>query len=177
MSKRVGRKAIRKRAASPAVAEKPLPHAGAVRVARELQIRDVRLVAFTADASSNAFSDEPGDANVSIGFTKPLVVYSNKAVAITTTFKFRINGANAPEASPPTVIVTATTELAYSVRSSNALDKKDLDDFAVVNAPFNAWPYWREFVQSSLTRLGLPAFVLPLFRIEEAEGFILLESD
>ena len=36
-----------------------------------------------------------------------------------------------------------------------------------MNAPFNAWPYWREITQALLTRLGLPALPLPLFHVNE----------
>ena len=43
-----------------------------------------------------------------------------------------------------------------------------LELFAQANGTFNLWPYWREFVQSTSTRMGLPALTVPSYRIEEA---------
>lgn len=42
--------------------------------------------------------------------------------------------------------------------------QENIDAFGRVNGIYNAWPYIREYVQSSLVRLGLPAFDLPLLR-------------
>lgn len=36
--------------------------------------------------------------------------------------------------------------------------------FVRFNVPLNAWPYFREFVHNSTSRLGLPPLVLPLFK-------------
>jgi len=47
-------------------------------------------------------------------------------------------------------------------------DDQCLADFASKNVPFNAWPYWRELIQSACSRLGLPRFVLPMYRIRNA---------
>ena len=48
----------------------------------------------------------------------------------------------------------------------------DLDDFIdefeysfTINPISNAWPYWREFVQSMSTRMGFPALTVPLLEI------------
>ncbi|RME41901.1 MAG: hypothetical protein D6788_00185 [Planctomycetota bacterium] len=40
--------------------------------------------------------------------------------------------------------------------------------FACTNGVFNLWPYWREFVQSMASRMGLPRLTVPTYRIEEA---------
>jgi preprotein translocase subunit SecB len=37
--------------------------------------------------------------------------------------------------------------------------------FANATGPFNVWPYWREFVHSMTTRMGMPALTVPLFRL------------
>jgi preprotein translocase subunit SecB len=50
------------------------------------------------------------------------------------------------------------------VTSLEGLTEAHLDAFAKTNAVFNAWPYWREFVQSTTVRMGLPPLVTPVFR-------------
>ena len=39
------------------------------------------------------------------------------------------------------------------------------DYFFKINPVSNAWPYWREFVQSMSTRMGFPALTVPMLEI------------
>lgn len=43
-----------------------------------------------------------------------------------------------------------------------AVEKAALDEFAQFNAPFNIWPFWREYVVGHAARMNLPKVVLPL---------------
>lgn len=52
----------------------------------------------------------------------------------------------------------------YRIEGLSGFSSKELTAFASLNGRFNAWPYWREFVQSSLPRMGLPPFVVPPFK-------------
>lgn len=47
--------------------------------------------------------------------------------------------------------------------------RADLDAFAQTNAVVHTWPYFRELVQSTIWRCGLPPFPLPLFRITDQQ--------
>jgi len=71
----------------------------------------------------------------------------------------------------------ATAELVYAKKHDAAISDADLDEFAKVNAPFNAWAYWREFVQSSLARLNLPSIAIPLFRISDAARLMVVDEE
>jgi hypothetical protein len=54
--------------------------------------------------------------------------------------------------------------LPYIMRTMDEVEDKHLAAFAEFNSKFNAWPYWREFVQSTMARMGLPPIILPVFR-------------
>ncbi|MFT5758592.1 MAG: hypothetical protein ACI9LM_003338 [Alteromonadaceae bacterium] len=41
------------------------------------------------------------------------------------------------------------------------LDKKCIDEFALKNASFHVWPYWREYLSSQCERMRLPRVMLP----------------
>ena len=69
---------------------------------------------------------------------------------------------------PPSVEAWATYELTYSVPDQTGLTQEHFDAFAEMNGVFNAWPYFREFLHSSLSRMGLPPFTLPVLRIGAA---------
>jgi hypothetical protein len=64
----------------------------------------------------------------------------------------------------PDLIVEASFILIYSVDSFDGLDEKNIEAFAVTNGVFNAWPYWREFVQNTTVRMGLSPLTIPVFR-------------
>ena len=42
--------------------------------------------------------------------------------------------------------------------------EKELQNFCDINAVYNAWPYWREFVHSTMDRMGLPTMTMPLLK-------------
>lgn len=64
--------------------------------------------------------------------------------------------------------ITATFNAKYLCNEK--LDQESLNEFFNVNVGFNIWPFWREFVQSSCSRLGLtPPIEIPLYRYAQPE--------
>lgn len=62
--------------------------------------------------------------------------------------------------------INASFILLYSFSDKNiSFSKDDLDMFAHINSVFNCYSYWREFVQSTSTKMGLPPLTIPLFKI------------
>lgn len=66
-----------------------------------------------------------------------------------------------------TVSIEATFLLTYEVKGSETLDPAHAEAFARINGIYNAWPYWREYVQSVTSRMGLPGLTLPVFRLSD----------
>ena len=64
----------------------------------------------------------------------------------------------------PLFSVTTSFELQYRIPKEFSVDSKTLATFAETNGIFNIWPYWREFVQSIVARMGLPPVMLPVLR-------------
>lgn len=62
--------------------------------------------------------------------------------------------------------VKATFMITYSLRQGPTLTDADVKTFCDVNAVHNAWPFWREFITSSLTRSGLHGVPVPPFMIQ-----------
>ena len=52
--------------------------------------------------------------------------------------------------------------LRYSIDATDGFDDEHVKAFGWLNGIHNAWPYWREYVQSITVRLGLPPLTLPL---------------
>lgn len=51
----------------------------------------------------------------------------------------------------------------------DASDEEALTAFAVENASFHVWPYWREYLMSTCTRLNLPKVALPVRQFTSRE--------
>ena len=47
----------------------------------------------------------------------------------------------------------------YEMKES--IEKECLDEFALKNASFHVWPYWRELLSSTCHRMHLPTVMLP----------------
>ncbi|MGI0153615.1 hypothetical protein ACQ661_08130 [Pseudidiomarina sp. WS423] len=66
-------------------------------------------------------------------------------------------------AKEPFAQIEGTFVAEYSI--SDDFDKSDeeaLKAFALSNASFHVWPYWREYLMSTCTRLNLPKIPLPV---------------
>ena len=66
--------------------------------------------------------------------------------------------------------ITATMVAEYAMKENPGEDA--LTQFAVQNASFHVWPYWREYVSTQCYRMNLPRFMLPTrqFAQEPAEA-------
>jgi preprotein translocase subunit SecB len=71
------------------------------------------------------------------------------------------------EGSPEEMFVRieARFALTYSIGSQDNLSETNYEAFGQRNGVYNAWPYWREFVQSTTVRMGLPPLTLPVYRV------------
>lgn len=66
----------------------------------------------------------------------------------------------APDKSP--VHILAIFDVAYNLLGDGEPSSTELDAFGELNGMYNTWPYWREYVQSTLCRMGLPPYTLPV---------------
>lgn len=69
----------------------------------------------------------------------------------------------------PDLIIEATFILIYKAKTLEGLKEENFKAFADTNGIYNAWPYWREFVQNTIARMGLPPLTIPVFRLLPAE--------
>lgn len=53
----------------------------------------------------------------------------------------------------------------YSIEGPDPLAPADIEQFAYWNALFNVWPYWREYVSSTVNRAHLGQFTVPLIKL------------
>lgn len=92
---------------------------------------------------------------------------ANKTLRVIVTFKmtgYRIT----KKSKRPSVTIGCKLLLKYKITSLEGLGEDNFTQFARFNGIYNAWPYWREFVQSMIARMGLPPLVVPVFQLSSS---------
>ena len=131
-----------------------------------VQIDDVRLVEGISKTTISAEQMVPGQ----------LVIQHDAEVAATLPGRFTVRASLVARVVPQSVtsddpplgsevmVFGAVHELTYLVPPNKTYSHETLTQFAKLNGVFNAWPYWRHFVQSATVDMGLPRIVMPVFR-------------
>lgn len=142
---------------------KETPPAGLV-VSERVQLQDVRLLRCTCEQHPEARVDGKKRYNIahsaSVEVDKP-----NGCICVYPAFRFEAFNEDSEDRA--VITVDATFVLTYLLEDFDGIRKSGYQQFADMNGVYNAWPYWREFVQTTIARMGLPALVLPVFRIVE----------
>jgi hypothetical protein len=79
---------------------------------------------------------------------------------------------DAPEKKPdgkkpePVVSVECAYEVDYVLSEDFEITPEHVKAFKDGNAIFNAWPYFREYLQNNLQRMGLPPLIAPFLRLQ-----------
>ncbi len=127
------------------------------------QLKSVRLVELTAKSSIRS-PREAGKIDVFVDTSVEQPILPQDEI-----FHVRASINTTIMSQDKTVVsILATFELSYLLPGDVKVTEGELNDFARINATFNVWPYWREFVQNTVTRMNLPPVVLPLFRLKVA---------
>ncbi|SIN69404.1 hypothetical protein SAMN05444166_0173 [Singulisphaera sp. GP187] len=78
---------------------------------------------------------------------------------------FELKGSKHDQENLPSLEVSAAFVVVYTLNSFDGLTEDNFQAFAMLNGVFNAWPFWREFVRSATSRMGLPPVIVPVHRI------------
>lgn len=134
----------------------------AARVAGRVQIRDIRLL------ECKCFHTPPthkGKQQVEISHSvRTKVDKKSGLILVFPTFTMKAIPHERPE-EEPFVGMEARFMLTYQLENMSGLTAASFKHFGMTNGIYNAWPYWREFVQNTIARMGLPNITLPVFRI------------
>lgn len=135
------------------------------RLIAEVEIEDVRLVEATAETKVRSPADS-GAVDLLVNRTAEISErQDNGTFFVVAKIGTQLVSEQAKE--EPLVSIETSFELQYRLPEGFRVGPDTLTTFAETNGIYNAWPYWREFVQSTFARMGLPPVVLPLLRARE----------
>lgn len=163
MTKKTVQRSTEKQAARAKRVKPPQPPVPLwVQVAQRVQIQDVRLIRCACYLEPEGVS---GKKIYEIE-QQPTTVETNEEscrIFVFPTFDLKAHQEGRP--GKVTLDISASFLLVYKASCLKDLSQEAFQQFADVNGTYNAWPYWREFVQSTTTRMGMPPLVLEAFRI------------
>ena len=135
-------------------------------VSDRVQLKDVRLLNSKCEQTPSATS---GKKTYDIDYsTEVQIDRKNGYVVVIATFHFEAFVES--KTSQPVILIDASFLLSYRIEDFEGLTQKGFERFANLNGIYNAWPYWREFVQNTIVRMGLPSLSIPVFRIVETQN-------
>jgi hypothetical protein len=129
-----------------------------------VELQSVRLVEAAAKTTIRTPS-EAGSVAMSVEWDAKLSGRTHDGFYVTAVMEARV----APKATPkaPAMSIRAVFELKYSLTPDVTASDDQLNKFSRINGVFNAWPYGREFIQNTSTRMNLPPVVVPVFRLKD----------
>mgnify|MGYP003392974104 CR=1 FL=1 len=127
-------------------------------VVRQVQIREIFLR--WSKLERQAGRELPGEVAVRFGFkVKSSLDRDAKDLNVDTIFTA---DATDTKTESPVFRAEADFAVAYQLKSLDGIGDDNVKAFGRMNGVFNTWPYWREFVQSGVARMGLPNVTLPV---------------
>ena len=121
----------------------------------QLELVDITMI--ECNAKHNA---EYSQGNLEINIKDKLSFEQTDNVLIIN-FKYAFT-ATIPEQINPGVDIKATYQIKYEVKNSVVITKEFMDIFHQYTIGMLLWPFFREFLNNMVFRMGLPQFILPL---------------
>ncbi len=132
------------------------------KVSSAVRLDDIQTANFAADTNRSLRDFNGRNLHQEIGVKGKLTQVVDKMGVVVIEFVYSNSIQDEKIASVKGVIVAVYEANDESVWTET--DDNVLQQFAEVNGIYNTWSYIRELVASSLTRLGLPGVLLPVWR-------------
>lgn len=139
---------------------------------RVRELRDITQISGQFDLKLPS-AQPPFKAVVSMPETQVVQKKDEDGITVIADFVFegRLPSESSPEYEQPredaakdvVIQISATYMVRYKIDPGPDLEDEDLRAFARVNGVLNLWPFWREYVHSTLCRADLSPFPLPPF--------------
>lgn len=138
----------------------------AQKIASKVQLEVVSLRAATVETNF-----DPMDIPKQIGLSQQYRctfasdhIEGQHQIRVTVDFKFFAKHVEDDVALDDAMTLDASFLLVYTASDLDGVEDHCFKHFADVNGPYNAWPYWRELVQTATGRVGLSGITIPVFR-------------
>jgi len=134
----------------------------ALTVSDRIELENIRLMSCTCEQLQLV---GPGPKRFEIKRkAKSSMDNGTQRVFVTTNFELKTFETESDN-KEPFAVIQASFLLIYSADTLEGITEEAVELFGNTNGIFNAWPYWREFIQSTTMRMNLQPLTIPVFRI------------
>jgi hypothetical protein len=140
-------------------------------ISSNVEIGSINLREAAVSSRIDPFNGAPEEVLLSQSFRASYEVRSPDQIFVQVELNFQASEQeDGQERSDPVVSLSATFGVMYRLKGDiENYDEAALNAFAELNGPYNAWPYWRELVNSVAGRVGIATVVVPVFKLPVRE--------
>jgi preprotein translocase subunit SecB len=144
-----------------AEAAKNLDMEAVARVAQKADLEEIYLV----DAKMSRISEDISVETLSLEHKCSTKIISKEEDILSIRCNFGVTAFRNKSPDKIVMNIEASFCTSYVLKPITDINPDDIEHFAKINPVYNAWAYWREFVQSMTTRMDFPALTIPLLKI------------
>lgn len=136
----------------------------AIAISDQVELKDIRLLSSECQHAPNVIQ---GEKIFDVDRTVRVEIDRDKNVILVFP-KFELKAYSEEDKikqDKPFLKIEAIFMLIYQAKDLSGLNEEAFESFGQANGVYNAWPYWREYVQNITSRMGLPSLTIPVFRI------------
>jgi hypothetical protein len=137
------------------------PHGSATDVMKRVEIKTMRMMSAHVSQKQDVLAGGTLQVSYTVR-TETRVTPEGDGIAVDAHYALT---ALQSQATEPVVEIKTTLEVTYACSEADTFPLEAIQEFGQANGVFNTWPYWREYVQSSIARMGLPTLIVPVFRL------------
>jgi preprotein translocase subunit SecB len=137
------------------VQHQDLDLAAVTRVARNIDLRDIRIV--KVEASSSPAPSGPLEPRITFDTNAALV--ADNLLNVACIYTLTVNAGEVCAATINTVYL-----LTYEVTGGKP-SEQDIRHFANANGVYHSWPFLRQFLADMTAKMGFPPLTLPVFQV------------
>jgi preprotein translocase subunit SecB len=136
--------------------------AGAVRVSRRVELRDIRLAEIAASSPSHYSGSLRPQVEHECSATKR----EDNAVEVICSYRFHALS----DQDEQVLDASITYQLTYTIGDNDPIDESDLDHFAFASGTLHSWPFVRQLLFGLTGEMGFPPFTLPVHKHQPAKS-------
>jgi hypothetical protein len=141
-------------------------------ISSKVEIGSINLREADVQSRIDPFTGVPAEVVLSQSFRATYKTADPDQVAVFVEMNFAADAEDpndGTETGEPLVTLRAVFVVTYNLDDVADYPKSALQAFAELNGPYNAWPYWRELVQSVGGRVGLATIIIPVLKLPVRE--------
>lgn len=142
--------------------------AAAVKVARGAELELIALERGQVGLSESFVDSGQKMPQVELEFRRKVKAFRPDAQILRTRMTFQLIGHDVSSGKKTQLFtIKSVFVVQYRLPEKVEVSQAECQSFADSNGVLNCWPYWREFIQSSVARMGLPPLTVPFFKVRQ----------